>query len=201
VSGYLRLYAEHWENAGGGSNPRHMMEIHPALVFDCGDGNVLDVSHQLTVFTGMRQIQGRSLERCFERLSLEVRSQNAGYDVRFNHPPQCGNFAIVRAVFDREDIEEMDGGHVVNATVFACEQALGRAARFYTYSGTSADGVVNAIRVGASPKPGMNLHAMLTYDWDSILTAVSTQSGNWATISSRKAVEQPLEFVVFEETK
>ena len=205
VTGFLRLYAEHWPPPHGATNPRHMVEIHPALEFDCAGGNTLELNEQLRVFRGMSQILGSSLERCYDQLTLEIRSQTnttgkRGYQVRFNHPKSCGNFAIVRAVFPRSAIEQIDNGHVVDAEAFACGSDVGHQARFFTYDGTSADSVVSAIRTGATPVRGMRLHAMLSYDWGTILDAVKTDAGNFRQISNWQALDQLLAFAVFDET-
>jgi hypothetical protein len=194
VAGYPRLFTEHASGTGG-ANPDHIVEIHPALSFACGD-TTYDFTPFLRVFEGMPHIQDQTTSNCIRERKLQVRRENSRYEFK-EEGGQCGNFAIVQARINPAWIRAISGGHSAIARVLAGNEGP-FTLKLYTYAGTPEDDRLAAIQADAdTSNDPLMLQGLFTYDYFSILKATRDQSGQWLAVDHWTPVDFPLALVVF----
>jgi len=213
ATGFPRVFTEH--SAGGeddGSNPDHVVEIHPATALSCG-GVTLDFIRQIDVFPGMRRITDASTLACLERRRLYVRQRGSGSSVRYEFLEEgaqggnarCGNFAIVDAHVGKEYLRTLTNGgdHLALAQAWIGESGP-FPLKIYTYQGTPEDDRIAGLLADPDETKNiaMRLHGLLTYDYATIAGAVQDAHGAWlqpSALRDYKEIRNPLALVVFGE--
>lgn len=199
VTGFPRLYSEHKEGGDEGTNPDHVLEIHPALQFACGDFT-LDLRPQLKYYPGMRRIKPESAATCLRdrRLSVRKNAARARYEfVEQGAGKLCGNFAIFHVTSINPDwVRKISGGHSALARVFSGD-AGPFTLKLYTYDNTPEDRLLEEISEGRDTGRRLYLHGMLSYDYFSILKTLRDREGHWHDVPDWTQVRFPLVLVVF----
>jgi len=208
VVGFPRIFSEHREGGGDvGSNPNHVLEIHPALSISCDNGTALDFSPLLRIYPGMRHISDASAAVCLEERKLWVRKNGSLYEFAEEGAKgpggRCGNFIVVEATVHRAYIREFDkgtggrGDH--SAIAWVTVGGYGPySLKIYTYRDTPEDTALTEIANGTNASRVLHVHGMITYDYLAILRAVQDSNRNWlADISTWTQVPHPLSLVVF----
>jgi hypothetical protein len=201
VKGFLRIFTEHAQSSGGGANPNHVFEMHPALSIARG-GDTLSFTSFLTVFEKMAAIKPSTATSCIEDRTLDVRynKKQKRYEFR-EQGGRCGNFAIVEVTStNKEWVRSIDGGHSAIVRVSADGKSR-RTLKLYTLDGSVEDKWLDGIMKGEESSKRKLLHGLFTYDWYSIVTTVHTKSGTWLKPTKWTQVKFPLAFVVYGETQ
>jgi len=213
VVGFPRIFSEHAAGGGtSGSNPDHVVEIHPALSMSC-NGEMVNYLPLLKVYPGMRAISDVSASACLAERTLSVRQKQTGSVPIYEFLEEgakgsggrCGNFIVVEANIGKEYLRELSNGgdHVALARVWIGEDGP-YPLKIYTYKGTPEDGAIATLLASTDEYAGINLslHGVLTYDYFSIVQAVQDSSFNWlppAALRDYREVKSPLALVVFGE--
>lgn len=220
VMGFPRIFTEHSTGAGAGtgSNPNHVLELHPALGLSCGSTN-LDFLPMLSAYAGMSKISDASAAECIENRRLFVRQRGSGSGVRYEFGEQgargntgrCGNFVLVEATITKEYLRTLTNGgdHVALARVWIGERGP-FPLKIYTYKGTAVNDTIAALQANpdSGASIGMWLHGLLTYDYFTILQTVQQARANpdgtrdWRSASELTdfvEISHPLALVVFGE--
>jgi hypothetical protein len=211
VTGFPRVFSEHSTGGGGGgSNPDHVVEIHPATSMTC-DGETVNYLPLIKIHAGMRRISDASTIACLADRKLSVRRKQTGSTPTYEFLEEgakggggrCGNFVVVDAHMGKEYIRELTNGgdHVALARVWVGEDGP-YPLKLYTYKGTVVDSAIAALMANPDEYAELNvaLHGLLTYDYFSIVQAVQDSSFNWLPASELKVyrdVPRPLALVVF----
>lgn len=198
ATGFPRIFTEHAKNAGGGANPNHVFELHPATKIVCGD-NAVSFEGYLTVFPHMRAITPSSADNCVRTRSLSVRynSDKARYEFLQDGGQHCGNFAVAEVGFvEPAWVHKIGGGHSAIARVSLNGESR-TTLKIYTLEGSEADSWLAQVKDSGMGDQRTYLHGMLTYDYFSIVRAVRTRDGTWLKPTDWMPVKFPLAFVVF----
>lgn len=184
VTGFPRIFSEHAAGGGdGGSNPDHVIEIHPVTALTCGQ-TTMDFIPLVKIHPNMRKISSNSTRACLEERKLWVRQRGSGNQIRYEFAEEgakggsggsCGNFVVVHAAIGKEYIRQLSNGgdHVALARAWV-DSSGPFALKIYTYNGTPEDSAL--AQLDANPDSiatlEMNLHGLLTYDYFTIVQAV-----------------------------
>ncbi|AHG93076.1 hypothetical protein J421_5541 (plasmid) [Gemmatirosa kalamazoonensis] len=211
VTGFPRIFSEHSSGGTtGGSNPDHVLELHPAIGLTCGAQHV-DLLPLIHAFPGMRHISDASAVACLEERKLFVRQRGSTSAVRYEFLEEgaktdagrCGNFVIVDAHIGKEYLRALTNGgdHVALARVWVGESGP-YPLKIYTYAGTPEDDRVAALMAndddGASIE--LRLHGLFTYDYFTILQAVQDEQFAWlpgSALKDYREISHPLALIVF----
>ncbi len=152
---------------------------------------------------GLTHILPSSAESCIATRTLSVRFKSGQYQFKQASGSGCGNFAIIEVShLHKEWIRATGGGHAAIARITA-DGAATHTMKLYTLDGTSADAWVGSVLGGHTDTARHLLHGVLTYDYFSILKAVTKADGTFlptSTLVSWKAVDFPIAFIVYGET-
>ena len=215
VTGFPRIYSEH--SSGGsstGSNPDHVVEVHPQIGMHCDGEDAADFLPLLRVFPKMRRITDNSAEACLDKRQLFVRAREKSGAVIYEFLEQgakgfggsCGNFVVVEADISKEYLRELSNGgdHVALARAWVNGHGPWPL-KIYTYKGTPEDAAIAALM--ADPDEGasieLQLHGLLTYDYFTIVQTLQKKEGGqfvWLPVSELeeyKEIRNPLALVVF----
>jgi hypothetical protein len=213
VTGFPRIFTEHSTGGkAGSSNPDHVVEVHPAIGLDCGEGK-LDFLSILKAYPGMRQISEKSARACIDERQLFVRQRGSGSAIRYEFLEKgakgangtCGNFAVVEAHIGKEYLRTLTNGgdHVALGQVWIGEDGP-FPLKIYTYKGTPEDGKITHLMDNADTTATVEiqLHGLLTYDYFTIAQALQDPNRQWLNASALhdyKEISRPLAMVVFGE--
>ena len=204
VTGFPRIFTEHATSGGGASNPNHVFELHPAMKIDCDGTAPVDFTPFMAAPEGLRHILPSSAESCIANRTLSVRFKNGQFEFVQKGGNGCGNFAILEVTHIHKDwIRSTGGGHSAIARVSADGDAR-HTLKLYTLVGTAADSWVTQVMGGQSDTKRHVVHGVLTYDYFSIIKAVTNADGTWIPTASLKAwkpVGFPLAFIIYGETE
>jgi hypothetical protein len=211
VVGFPRLFSEHSAGGGaGGSNPDHVVEIHPAIQMICGTDS-LDFLSLLRVHEGMRAITPTSTAACVSQRRLYVRQRGSGSAVRYEFLEEgakstsgrCGNFVVVDAHINKEYLRSLSNGadHASLARVWIGENGP-HPLKIYTYAGTPEDARIAALAADPDEYAEIQLtvHGLLTYDYLTIAQALQDDNFSWLPANELrdfKEVRGPLALIVF----
>jgi len=198
ATGFPRIFTEHAKNAGGGANPNHVFELHPATTIVCGD-NTISFERYLTVFPHMRAIKPSSADDCVRTRSLSVRynGDKERYEFIQDGGHHCGNFAVAEVGFvEPAWVHQINGGHTAIARV-SLNGGSRTTLKIYTLEGSRADSWLAQVKDTGMGDQRTYLHGMLTYDYFSIVRTVRTKDGTWLKPTNWTPVKFPLAFVVF----
>jgi hypothetical protein len=204
VTGFPRIFTEHASGGQGASNPNHVFEIHPALKIDCDGSAAIDFTTFMGAPEGLTHILPKSADSCIGTRTLSVRFKNNQYEFLQKGGQGCGNFAILEVGhIHKEWIRATGGGHASIARVTA-DGDTRHTLKLYTLAGTKADEWITNVMAGHTDTDRHIIHGVLTYDYFSILKAVTKPDGTFlptASLASWKAVNFPLAFIVYGETE
>ena len=217
VTGFPRVFSEH--SAGGeagGSNPDHVVEIHPVVAMTCGQQS-MDFESILRYFPGMRAITEASAEACISDRKLFVRGARVNNRDVYEFAEEgakgsggrCGNFVIVDAHFTKDYLRELSNGgdETALARVWIGESGP-YALKVYAYKETPVAKRIATFRTSSDTTPDLELtlHGLLTYDYFTIVQTVQRESTTspgtfeWIPLAELKEwreVRRPLALVVF----
>jgi hypothetical protein len=214
VVGFPRIFSEHAAGGGeGGSNPDHVLEIHPAIGMTC-NGEQLDLLKNLKYVPGMKAITPASASACLELRKLYARQRGGtAEDPRYEFTEEgakgsggrCGNFIVVHARISKEYLRALTGGdHTALARVWVEENGP-YPLKIYTYAGTPVDNKIAALMQEPDEDAAveLDLHGLVSYDYFTIIQTLQKQVGNayeWRSKDELKEwveVRHPLALVVF----
>jgi len=215
VTGFPRIYSEH--SSGGsatGSNPDHVVEVHPQIGMHCDGEDAADFLPLLKIFPNMRRITDLSAEACLDKRQLFVRAREKSGAVIYEFLEQgakgsggsCGNFVVVEADISKEYLRELSNGgdHVALARAWVGDHGPWPL-KVYTYKGTPEDDSIAALKDNPDETASieLQLHGLLTYDYFTIVQTLQKKEGGqfvWLPVSELedyKEVPSPLALVVF----
>lgn len=213
VTGFPRIFTEHStggaEGDGGGSNPNHVVEIHPATQLGCG-ADTIDFVPLIRIYSGMRKISEASARACLAERRLFVRQRGSGDQIRYEFREQgakssngrCGNFAVVDVHLGKDYLRTLSNGgdHVALAQAWIGDNGP-YPLKLYTFNGTAVDSAVAALISDPDELAQLDLevHGVLTYDYVTIAQAVR-DGASWLpadSLAEWKEVSGPLSLVVF----
>jgi hypothetical protein len=214
VTGFPRIFTEHSTGGTvggtGGSNPDHVVEVHPVTQLSC-DGSTIDFVPLIQIFPGMRRISDGSARACIEERKLSVRQRGSGDQIRYEFFEEgakgaggrCGNFVAVDAHIGKDYLRELSNGadHVALAQVWVGESGP-FPLKLYTFKGTPVDDAVAGLLANPDENAQLELsvHGVLTYDYFTIAQAVQDENFQWlpaSELKEYKAIRAPLSLVVF----
>jgi len=199
VTGFLRIFTEHAQGAGGATNPNHAYEYHPALSMACGT-QTFSFTNMLGAPAGLRHISNSAASNCIAGRQLQVRFKNHIYEFQESGGGSCGNFAIVKAsAINLNWSFAINGGHYTFATVTADGQHSGGIG-VYTLTGSDLDSwLAQTITQGGMGNTTKTIHGVFTYDWEAIFDTLSDDQGNLLHPSQWKTVEFPMALIAYGE--
>jgi len=217
VTGFPRVFSEH--SSGGstdGSNPDHVVEIHPVVAMTCGQ-QAMDFESILLYFSGMRAITPASAEACISDRRLFVRGNRVSNRDVYEFSEEgakgsggrCGNFVIVDAHLTKDYLRELSNGgdETALAQVWIGESGP-YPLKLYAYKNTPTARRIAAFRTSGedTTELELTLHGLLTYDYFTIAQALQRESQTtpntfeWipmAEVRDWREVRRPLALVVF----
>jgi hypothetical protein len=199
VTGFLRIFTEHATGGGGPSNPDHAYEFHPAMSMRCGNQNFA-FENMLRAFPGLRHISTGTASNCLQGRRLRVRFQNNRYEFQESGGGSCGNFVIVRVTaVDTANPVSVEAGHYAIATVTADGNNDARIG-LYTLSPSSLDSWLRQVLNGGG-NPTKVIHGVTTYNWQSIIRALTDQNGDLRRPSNWTNIQTPMAVIAYGETE
>jgi hypothetical protein len=211
VTGFPRIFTEHSAGGGGsGSNPDHVVEVHPVSELRCG-ADTINFVPLIRIFAGMRKIQANSARTCLEDRTLEVRQRGSGDQIRYEFAEagakgsggSCGNFAVLDAHIGKDYLREMTNGGDYAALAQAW---IGDSGPFplkvYAYKGTAVGDSIAALLANPDDLAELRLsvHGLFTYDYFTIAQTIQDDARQWLPADSLKVwkpVPKPLAFVIY----
>lgn len=218
VTGFPRIFSEHAAGGGeGGSNPDHVVEVHPVTALTCGQ-TTMNFIPLVKIHPGMKKISNSSARACLEERKLFVRQRGSGTQIRYEFFEEgakggsggsCGNFVVVHADISKEYIRRLsnEGDHVALARVWV-DSSGPFPLKIYTYNGTPENEAIAQLDQNPDSLATLeiDLHGLLTYDYFTIAQTVQEDDPgpdgqfDWRPASELKnyvEIRSPLALVVF----
>ena len=181
VEGFPRVYTEHATGGSlGGSNPRHVFEIHPATDITCGSIDLPFIKF-FRSFPDLRHISAGSAHTCITQLKMWVRYHDVDgedqYEFFQDRPANCGNFVIVEvSSLPQEWIQATGGGQTAIGRVTA-NGSTTITLKLYAVEGTPTADWFARLKKGEQSLDDTRLvHGVLTYDYFSMIRAIGDQA-------------------------
>lgn len=211
VTGFPRIFTEHSAGGGGsGSNPDHVVEVHPVTELRCGT-DIIDFIPLIRIFAGMRKIQPNSARACLEDRTLQVRQRGSGDQIRYEFAEDgakgsggsCGNFAVIDAHIGKDYLRETTNGGDYAALAQAWIGESGPyPIKVYAYKGTAVGDSIAALLANPDDLAELRfrVHGLFTYDYFTIAQSIQDDARHWLPADSLKVwkpVPKPLAFVIY----
>lgn len=201
VTGFLRIFTEHATGgSGGGSNPNHAYEFHPAMSMRCGNQSFA-FENMLRAFPDLRHISAGTASNCLKNRRLRVRFRNNRYEFQESGGGSCGNFVIVRvSAIETTDPALEEAGHYAIATVTANGNSTARVG-LYTLAPSSLDSWLRQVLNSGGGSSTKVIHGVTTYNWQSIIRTLTDQNGDLRRPSSWTNIQTPMAVIAYGETE